>query len=934
MIDEEPLSLSDPKLKDFIIKFSDLKFEKIIGSGAAGEVSLGIYSPLHKKVAIKKFHDGEIIRNNIGFRREISTLCVIKNPFLLQFVGFTTTSPYCIITKYIPGGSLFQALRENKLNGTDLSIIAFGIASGMKYLHGMKIIHRDLKTENILLEKNKLPVICDLGTSRVINGQQPFTGQLGTPNYMAPEFIKNESYDKSIDVYSFGMILWEMLTKEIPFAGKDPAQILYLMMSKKQLEIPKNTPKNLANLIRSCWDTDPSQRPPFTTIVKLFESGDCFFNGTNKQVFDDAIYHYTEIGKRRPSGSKSNSTCFTTPIFSPLNATELNSRRTPKLKKMPPLIPSPHKPLPKKHDADQRKSSKIQSHMALLANAYIGGMSTGTVQQIKMSIDFFENHANDPYLAQLNIWTKLLPVIISIKTSLFPSIQHLLIRLAQNRDILKSIVNVHDLHRFLRPETYDLFLYVISFVPQAITEALAHTLISQTDITVEKSENTKSGKRSSKRGSISTSNSVTSLKLDPLLLDNISPPNSPIRQVSNETQTILRSSIKFDSSFINTEENNEKAIILLCKIMSVLPTTSEITTIILGYFTSHAIDFSKKKGGNLVLKTLFNYNCLDNSILYSFFSSDIEENVIAAYKCSFSSDIMPSFFTLDQILSHMNSENQELRDCSLEFILRFGNGADGKPLFQIIEYLVNTFDKYDSHKAVLLLCRIASDSKQASFLLIPKTAKKWLKIPPNKAPQLLNVFVLVFKNSSLRPCLAKLEDAAIFLSNVIKYGDNQSFLIACKILIHQNFNPQSNNDPNYFNASKDNSFFDESYIKVFKEYDTVQYIIDKMQEIKDSASLKIICEALLQISNSMVSKHFKKAVKICLNLISERNGALKECIDLLYSLVKQSDTHTVFIDENVINVFSKLKSTGDIENLDKMKAIINILKASGILSIP
>ncbi|EAY17062.1 TKL family protein kinase [Trichomonas vaginalis G3] len=197
-----------PEAHHYILYYDNLQFVKVIGNGAYGEVWEGIYLPTQKKVAIKKLHT-DILDGNMHelYNREVLALSTLKNTFLLPFIGFTTVPPYCIVTKFIPNNSLFNNLhgKENalQLTPTEFNIIAFGIAVGMSYLHANKTIHRDLKSQNVLIDDRKYPIICDFGSSKNTDLSLTMTGQGGTPSYMAPEFLQNEKYDEKVDVYSY-----------------------------------------------------------------------------------------------------------------------------------------------------------------------------------------------------------------------------------------------------------------------------------------------------------------------------------------------------------------------------------------------------------------------------------------------------------------------------------------------------------------------------------------------------------------------------------------------------------------------------------------------------------------------------------------------------------------------------------------------------------
>ena len=237
----------------FILDHKDLVLEKSINSGGCGEVYLGEYSPTHEKVAIKRLFSIEMSNKNADlFTREVQINAIVSNTFLVPFVGFTLTYPFTIVTKYIPNGSLFDALHRSdmieykepsenlnkstfkikkciKLTPTNKSIIAYAVASGMNYLHESGIMHRDLKSPNVLLDENLLPKICDFGLSRTHSLASSMTKAVGTPQWMAPELINIQEYDESVDVYSYGVVLWEMVTENIPFEGMDSYQIVYAL---------------------------------------------------------------------------------------------------------------------------------------------------------------------------------------------------------------------------------------------------------------------------------------------------------------------------------------------------------------------------------------------------------------------------------------------------------------------------------------------------------------------------------------------------------------------------------------------------------------------------------------------------------------------------------------------------------------------------------
>jgi serine/threonine protein kinase len=126
---------------------------------------------------------------------------------------------------YVVGGNLYDYTRSRgergRLDATQKTQIAIGVAYGMHCLHNANIIHRDLKSMNILLDTRLLPFICDFGIARTLEENCVLTRNCGTVYWMAPEQMKWDSYDNEVDVYSFGMVLYEMLCERFPFQGDD-----------------------------------------------------------------------------------------------------------------------------------------------------------------------------------------------------------------------------------------------------------------------------------------------------------------------------------------------------------------------------------------------------------------------------------------------------------------------------------------------------------------------------------------------------------------------------------------------------------------------------------------------------------------------------------------------------------------------------------------
>ncbi|KAG1330248.1 putative Serine/threonine-protein kinase HT1 [Cocos nucifera] len=198
------------------------------------------------------------------------------HPGLVQLAAACKTPPVLfVITEYLPGGSLrafLHKLEHKSLPLQQLISTALDIARGMEYIHSQGVIHRDLKPENILFDEDLCVKIADFGIACEEAYCDALAEDPGTFRWMAPEMIKHKHYGRKVDVYSFGLVLWEMLTGRIPYEDMTPIQAAFAVVDKKLRPIiPPDCPAALRALIEHCWALHPDKRLEFWQIVKVLE---------------------------------------------------------------------------------------------------------------------------------------------------------------------------------------------------------------------------------------------------------------------------------------------------------------------------------------------------------------------------------------------------------------------------------------------------------------------------------------------------------------------------------------------------------------------------------------------------------------------------------------------------------------------------------------
>ncbi|XP_016326615.1 mitogen-activated protein kinase kinase kinase MLK4-like [Sinocyclocheilus anshuiensis] len=263
------------------IPFSELVLQEIIGVGGFGKVYRGTWKD--QEVAVKAARqdpDEDIKATADSVKQEAKLFSMLQHPNIIKLEGVCLEEPnLCLVMEYARGGTLNRALTGRRIPPHILVNWAVQIARGMQYLHEeavVPIIHRDLKSSNILLlEKienddigRKTLKITDFGLAREWHKTTKMSAA-GTYSWMAPEVIKSSLFSKGSDVWSYGVLLWELLTGEVPYRGIDGLAVAYgVAVNKLTLPIPSTCPEPFAKLMEECWEQDPHIRPSFASILE------------------------------------------------------------------------------------------------------------------------------------------------------------------------------------------------------------------------------------------------------------------------------------------------------------------------------------------------------------------------------------------------------------------------------------------------------------------------------------------------------------------------------------------------------------------------------------------------------------------------------------------------------------------------------------------
>lgn len=195
----------------------------------------------------------------------------LRHPNIVLFMGACTQLPnLAIVLEFCANKSLWNLLHNKKikLSWRERRRIALGMAQGMNYLHSFPIpvLHRDLKSLNILIDDALIPKIADFGWTRLKS--KKMTKKIGTFQWMAPEVLTTQDYTEKADVFSYGIILWEIATRKPPYKNISGITVANRVVSNNlRPKIDDSIPAEWAKLMVRCWTKSPEVRPKFSEII-------------------------------------------------------------------------------------------------------------------------------------------------------------------------------------------------------------------------------------------------------------------------------------------------------------------------------------------------------------------------------------------------------------------------------------------------------------------------------------------------------------------------------------------------------------------------------------------------------------------------------------------------------------------------------------------
>jgi len=259
------------------IKYDEIEIQSELGRGGYGVVFQGIWRK--QQVAVKQLLNANLLSEEDfnNFFAEARIMAELRPHTNVQQLFGVCNDPVALVTKFYENGSLTDYMKHNQLSIQIQFKIIKGMTAGMLHLENERLVHRDLAARNILLNSQFEAIVADFGYARVLESNYPATtnSDIGPIRWMAPESIIKRTYSSKSDVWAWGTTVWEIQTGgQHPFSDITDGDVIIQVNSGKTsnyLKFPSNTPKKLINLVKQCWNLEPSSRPSFQTLFEQVE---------------------------------------------------------------------------------------------------------------------------------------------------------------------------------------------------------------------------------------------------------------------------------------------------------------------------------------------------------------------------------------------------------------------------------------------------------------------------------------------------------------------------------------------------------------------------------------------------------------------------------------------------------------------------------------
>uniref|UniRef100_A0A8C2L7W5 protein kinase C n=1 Tax=Cyprinus carpio TaxID=7962 RepID=A0A8C2L7W5_CYPCA len=258
--------LDEEEEEQFHFSLKDFKCVAVLGRGHFGKVLLAEYSITGEMFAIKALKKGDVVARNeveslMREKRIFETVNSVRHPFLVNlFACFQTKEHVCFVMEYAAGGDLMMHIHADVFSEPRATFYAACVVLGLQFLHEHKIVYRDLKLDNLLLDTEGFVKIADFGLCKEGMGYRDKTSTFcGTPEFLAPEVLTETSYTRAVDWWGLGVLIFEMLVGESPFPGDDEEEVFDSIVND-EVRYPRFLSTEAISVMRRLLRRNPERR--------------------------------------------------------------------------------------------------------------------------------------------------------------------------------------------------------------------------------------------------------------------------------------------------------------------------------------------------------------------------------------------------------------------------------------------------------------------------------------------------------------------------------------------------------------------------------------------------------------------------------------------------------------------------------------------------